>query len=87
MLIPEETDSLYFDMGASGNNWYSGGYVWIMDADSVGTYTRLFYTGGGGGTAQSYPWESHQVNISAWAGRVVTIYFAGHNSNGYWDHQ
>jgi hypothetical protein len=85
--IPVVADTLSFNMEVSGSNWHNGGYVWIMDADSVGTYYRLFYTGSGGGTAQSYPWEYHQVNIQAWAGREATIYFAGHNGNGYSDHQ
>jgi hypothetical protein len=84
--IPDVADTLSFHMEVSGSNWHNGGFVWIMDADSVGTYYRLFYTGGGGGTAQSYPWEYHQVNIEPWAGREATIYFAGHNWNGLGDH-
>jgi hypothetical protein len=86
VLIPGVADSLNFDMEVYGSSWHDGGYVWIMDADSVGTYTRLFRTGGGGGSGQSYPWEFHQVNIEAWAGHLVTFYFAGHNLNGYGDH-
>ncbi|MEA2095447.1 MAG: hypothetical protein U9P73_01970, partial [Candidatus Cloacimonadota bacterium] len=84
--IPNVADSLNFYMEVSGSNWHNGGHVWIMDADSVGTYFHLYYTGGGGGSAQSYPWEFHQVNIEPWAGREATFYFAGQNSNGYSDH-
>jgi hypothetical protein len=84
--IPDVSDTLNFYMEVSGSNWHNGGHVWLMDADSVGTYFHLFYTGGGGGSAQSYPWEFHQVNIEPWAGREATIYFAGQNSNGYGDH-
>ncbi|MCD4745169.1 MAG: hypothetical protein K8R58_02595, partial [Bacteroidales bacterium] len=87
LVLPDVADTLNFYMAVSGSNWHNGGFVWIMDADSVGTYTRLYYTGGGGGNAQTYPWEFHQVNIEAWSGRQVSIYFAGHNSNGYGDHQ
>jgi hypothetical protein len=86
VLIPGVADSLNFHMEVSGSSWHDGGYVWIMDTDSIGTYTRLFRTGGGGGSGQSYPWEFHQVNIEAWAGHLVTLYFAGHNLNGYGDH-
>ncbi len=87
VFIPGVADSLNFYMSVSGSNWHNGGHVWIMDADSVGTYFQLYYTGGGGGSAQSYPWEYHQVNIEPWSGRQATIYFAGQNSNGYSDHQ
>ncbi|MCD4789482.1 MAG: hypothetical protein K8R37_05730, partial [Bacteroidales bacterium] len=87
IALPDVADTLNFYMAVSGSNWHNGGYVWIMDADSVGTYTKLYRTGGGGGSAQTYPWEFHQVNIEAWAGKQATFYFAGHNSNGYGDHQ
>ena len=91
IMIPEAVDSLEFDMSLTAvylfGRWHDGGSVWIMDADSVGTYTRLFYTGSGGGNTTNYPWEFHQVNIEAWAGHEATIYFAGHNYNGYADHQ
>lgn len=87
VFIPGVADSLNFYMAVSGSSWHDGGFVWIMDADSVGTYHRLYYTGSGGGTGQSYPWAFHQVNIEAWAGRQATFYFAGHNRNGYGDHQ
>ncbi|MCD4723349.1 MAG: hypothetical protein K8R63_00805, partial [Bacteroidales bacterium] len=87
VFIPGVADSLNFYMAVSGSSWHDGGFVWIMDADSVGTYTRLFYTGGGGGNSQSYPWEYHHVNVETWAGRQATFYFAGHNRNGYSDHQ
>jgi hypothetical protein len=91
IFIPEAIDSLNFYMGVvaqtTWGNWHRGGYVWIMDSDSVGIYTRLFHTGGGGGNATNYPWEFHRVSIEAWAGNEVTIYFAGHNGNGYADHQ
>jgi hypothetical protein len=91
ILIPETADSLNFYMGVTAEtlwgNWHGGGFVWIMDADSVGTYTCLFCTGGGGGNATNYPWESHRVDIEAWAGHEATIFFGGHNSNGYADHQ
>ena len=81
LLIPATYDSLNFYMGVSGNSWHDRGQVWIMDADSVGTYFRLFRS------EREDSWAPRQVNISAWAGRVVTIYFAGYNYNGYWDHQ
>jgi hypothetical protein len=87
VFIPDVADSLNFYMAVIGLNWHNGGSVWIMDADSVGIYTRLFYTGGGGGIAQSYPWEFHRVNIETWAGRQATIYFSGHNWNGGVDRQ
>ena len=87
VFIPGVADSLNFHMEVTGSSWHDGGFVWIMDADSVGTYTRLFYTGGGGGSSQSYPWEFHQVNIAPWAGHEATIFFAGHNRNGFGDHQ
>ncbi|MCD4746975.1 MAG: hypothetical protein K8R58_11825, partial [Bacteroidales bacterium] len=87
VFIPNVADSLNFYMAVSGLSWHDGGFVWIMDADSVGTYTRLYYTGGGGGSSQTYPWEFHQVNIEAWAGRQATFYFAGHNWNGGADRQ
>jgi len=90
VYIPEIADSLEFYMSVVApdgyGNWHNGGSVWIMDADSVGTYTCLFQTGGGAGSAACYPWEFHRVNIEAWAGRIATIYFAGHNSNGMNDH-
>ena len=87
IFIPGVADSLNFYMEVSGSSYHDGGYVWIMDADSIGNYTLLYHTGGGGGTGQSYPWEFHQVNIESWAGHSVTLYFAGHNRNGYPDHQ
>jgi hypothetical protein len=87
VFIPGVADSLNFHLEVTGSSWHDGGFVWLMDADSVGTYTRLFYTGGGGGNSQSYPWEYHQVDITPWAGHEVTIFFAGHNRNGFGDHQ
>ncbi|MCK4311597.1 MAG: hypothetical protein KAW88_02560, partial [Candidatus Cloacimonetes bacterium] len=86
VFIPGVADSLNFYMEVSGSSWHDGGYVWIMDADSVGTYFRLYHTGSGAGSAQSYPWEFHQVNIEPWSGRQATIFFSGHNWNGYGDH-
>ena len=87
IFIPGVADSLNFYMEVYGSSWHNGGHVWIMDADSIGIYTHLYYTGGGGGSGQSYPWEYHQVNIESWAGHLATIYFAGQNSNGFGDHQ
>jgi hypothetical protein len=88
LIIPEEADSLGFYIEVlCANPYHDGGYVWIMDADSVGNYTRLYHSGGGNGVGQNYPWEFHRVNIEAWAGREVTIYLAGHNSNGDIDNQ
>jgi hypothetical protein len=84
--IPDVADTLKFYMSVTGSQWHQGGSVWIMDVDSVGTYSHLYSSGGGGGSGNSYPWEYHQVNIEAWAGREATIYFAGHNSNGWSDH-
>jgi hypothetical protein len=84
--IPDVADTLKFYLSVTGTQWHQGGSVWIMDADSVGTYSHLYSSGGGGGSGNSYPWEYHQVNIEAWAGREATIYFAGHNSNGWSDH-
>ena len=88
--ISETADSLEFYMSVIAPDGYGGchdgGSVWIMDADSVGTYTCLFQSGGGDGCAMSYPWEFHKVNIEAWAGHIVTIYFAGHNYTGWNDH-
>ena len=84
--IPEIADSLEFYMSVVAPDGYganhAGGSVWIMDADSLGTFTCLFQSGGGAGCSQYYPWELHKVNIGAWAGRIVTIYFAGHNYSG-----
>jgi len=91
ILIPEAAISMSFYMGVEalpgGGNYHSGGYVWIMDADSVGTYSLLYNTGGGGGSATNYPWEFHEVSIETWAGKEATLYFAGHNSNGVFDHK
>ncbi|MFA4906670.1 MAG: T9SS type A sorting domain-containing protein [archaeon] len=86
IIIPETAEFLNFYMEVNGIAWHNGGYVWIMDADSVGKYTQLYHSGSGDGIGQHYPWEFHEVNIEPWASRNVTIYFAGHNSNGNSDH-
>ena len=81
IFIPEASDSLEFYMSATGYTYHDCGQVWIMDSDSVGTYFRLFRS------QREDPWALRRVSIEAWAGREVTIYFAGHNYNGFGDHR
>ena len=63
--------------------WHDGGFVYL---DNETSSTLLYKTGGGGGHFQSYPWEPHYVDISSYAGEMVTLIFRGINSNGEWDH-
>ena len=83
VTISSVNDSLRFDMEVSGSSWHDGGEVWLEDN---GAYYRLFHTGGGGGSATYYPWETHCVSLGDWAGLSVTLSFTGDNSNGYGDH-
>ncbi|MBU4446246.1 MAG: T9SS type A sorting domain-containing protein [Candidatus Marinimicrobia bacterium] len=86
ITLPETAEFMNFYMEVTGNAHHNGGYVWIVDADSANKYTLLYHSGDGGGSGQDYPWAFHEADIKAWAGRQVTIYFAGHNSNGESDH-
>ena len=76
-------DSLQFDMEVSGSSWHDGGDVWI---EYSGNYDQLFQTGGGGGSANYYPWETHTLSLAQWAGLTVNLSFSGHNLNGFGDH-
>jgi hypothetical protein len=86
ITLPETAEFMNFYMEVIGEAYHDGGYVWIADADSADKYIRLYHSDGGGGNGQDYPWAFHEANIKAWAGRQVTIYFAGHNSSGESDH-
>ena len=86
ITLPESAEFMNFYLEVIGDAYHDGGYVWIADVDSADKYTLLYHSGGGGGSGQDYPWAFHETDIKAWASRQVTIYFAGHNSNGANDH-
>ena len=77
--FPPETDSLSFWMTISGWGEQDGGSVWI---EQNGIYHLLFETA----SAQAYPWEEHNVDISDWAGQTATLVFAGRNTTGEASH-
>ncbi len=83
VVLPSSADSLVFWMEVTGHAWHDGGFVYLKQD----TFIRLFATGGGGGSGQSYPWQQYEVDISPWAGQTVDIVFGGMNRNGFSDHQ
>jgi len=88
LLLPMDASYLHFWMkvepaSSLSGKWHDGGFVYLDNGTST---TLLYQTGGGGGHAQSYPWEVHHVDISPYVGEVVTIILQGINSNGQLDH-
>ena len=91
VTLPETSETsvllLQFWMKVEPGDWgtsHNGGYAFIDDGSG---YEILYWTGGGSGSGQSYPWEEHNIIIpGAYTGNTVDLGFYGVNSNGFLDH-